>query len=224
VVTRTVRGYAADALIASAEGADLLVVGARGRGGLPGLLLGSASLTCAQRAPCPVAVVPANPAIDPGRRGRLEPGPVVVGVASPSTAGPALEFAAGEASLRGTGMVAVHAVHWPPLGTELIRPDEDDLVAWGTQLLAQTVASIRESGPQVQIEQRVIPGHPVEVLQREANGAGLLVVGRQGRGRLAGMIMGSVSLHLLTHARRPTVVVTHPGLSRAGETAEQGTA
>jgi nucleotide-binding universal stress UspA family protein len=48
----------AEALIESARGADLLVVGSRGLGGFRGLLLGSVGQHVAQHAPCPVAIVP----------------------------------------------------------------------------------------------------------------------------------------------------------------------
>ncbi|MGI9623133.1 MAG: universal stress protein [Acidimicrobiales bacterium] len=51
------RGRAADILIEAAQGADMLVVGSRGRGGFRGLLLGSVSQRIAHHGDCPVVIV-----------------------------------------------------------------------------------------------------------------------------------------------------------------------
>lgn len=47
----------AQALLDVSEGADLLVVGSRGRGGFTSALLGSVSLHCVHHATCPVVVM-----------------------------------------------------------------------------------------------------------------------------------------------------------------------
>ena len=53
----TVTGQPADALLANAADADLIVVGRRGLGGFKSLLLGSVSQQVVHHASCPVVVV-----------------------------------------------------------------------------------------------------------------------------------------------------------------------
>ena len=60
VHTLALAGDPAKVLVEMAKGADLLVVGSRGRGGFVGLLLGSVSRYCTMHAPCPVCVIPAR--------------------------------------------------------------------------------------------------------------------------------------------------------------------
>ena len=67
---RVVEGAPAAGLVDEARGADLLVVGSRGHGGFPGLLLGAVSQQCAQHAACPVVLVH-----KPEKKSRSEVGP-----------------------------------------------------------------------------------------------------------------------------------------------------
>ncbi|MBQ0865123.1 universal stress protein [Streptomyces smyrnaeus] len=60
VTPRLVQEYTRQALIAASEESQLLVVGARGRGGFTGLLLGSVSQAVLHHADCPVAIVRAD--------------------------------------------------------------------------------------------------------------------------------------------------------------------
>jgi nucleotide-binding universal stress UspA family protein len=54
---RVVEGQAGRVLVDAAGGADLLVVGSRGHGGLAEALLGSVGQYCVHHAPCPVLIM-----------------------------------------------------------------------------------------------------------------------------------------------------------------------
>jgi nucleotide-binding universal stress UspA family protein len=57
VQPKLVEAPAVEALISASAGADLLVVGSRGHGGVAGVLLGSVSAACAEYADAPVLVL-----------------------------------------------------------------------------------------------------------------------------------------------------------------------
>jgi nucleotide-binding universal stress UspA family protein len=58
VTVRSVAGNPADVLLEAAEDVDMIVVGARGRGGFARLLVGSVSSQLVYHSPCPIVVVP----------------------------------------------------------------------------------------------------------------------------------------------------------------------
>jgi nucleotide-binding universal stress UspA family protein len=61
VETKIAYGHPAQVLLDESSGADLLVVGHRGRGAFTGMLVGSVSTHCVTHATCPVVVVRSRP-------------------------------------------------------------------------------------------------------------------------------------------------------------------
>ena len=57
------------------------------------------------------------------------------------------------------------------------------------------------------VQAQVAYGHPALVLVEESQHADLLVVGNRGHGAFTGMLVGSVSIHCVTNAACPVVVV-----------------
>ncbi|MFG3441123.1 universal stress protein [Nonomuraea sp. NPDC047897] len=206
VTTEIVSIGAAEGLLRAAEGAQLLVVGNRGRGGFAELLLGSVSRQVATRAPCPVAVIRQPPARDSGV--------IVVGVTGRPGQESLLDFAFHEAALRRAVLRAVHA--WTHPGTVTpwtVDPPVYDIEAVGQDealLLAQVLAGWREKFPDVELVQHVVHAHPGKALAEASAEADLVVVGAShGPARaLLGGLGGTVHA-VLHHARAPVVVVPH---------------
>ncbi|HKU11815.1 universal stress protein [Sinomonas sp.] len=62
----------------------------------------------------------------------------------------------------------------------------------------------------VPIQTLVGHGSPARVLIEAADGADVVVVGSRGLSGLAGLLLGSVSAHLVHHCPCPVVVIRHP--------------
>lgn len=190
------------ALVSAAEGAALLVVGARGLGGFRGLLLGSVSQHCLHHATCPVAVIREQD-------GAPHTGPrrIVVGLDASDTARRALHWAQAAARRRGATTTVVHTWHLPyaagyPMAGAVLDPAviESDAQATLDQLLAGEHFDLP-------VEKVVTMGSPASAILDAARGADLIVVGSRGLGGFRGMLLGSTSTQLAHHATCPVVVV-----------------
>ncbi|PVZ06311.1 universal stress protein [Actinomycetospora cinnamomea] len=208
-------GSPAPVLADAARGAELLVVGHRGRGMVGRAVLGSTGVRLLALAPCPVLVV--RP------RAAGPDGPVVVGIDRSENSAAALRYALADALRRRVDVVAVTGAA-PPPSTVGFRP-----------LPATTLTAVRESlRPRVEQFVGGVVGeygrrHPVpsiEVVVRaedptlavvdvaEQIAAPVVVVGRTGHGAFARWLLGSVAHGAVLRAPCPVVVV--PGDATPG--------
>ncbi|MFF2328798.1 MULTISPECIES: universal stress protein [unclassified Streptomyces] len=135
--------------------------------------------------------------------------PVVVGVDGSQGSLRALDWAAAEAARSALPLRLVHASLWERYeGTHAAsdtgRPTEE-IVA--EQLVATAQERARRVDPELSVVTSVQPEDPVAALVRESHEAALVVLGSRGRGRIAGMLLGSVSLALAGRSHCPVVVV-----------------
>ncbi|MBW0092176.1 universal stress protein [Pseudonocardia sp. KRD-184] len=144
--------------------------------------------------------------------------PVVAGVDGSEAARRAVEWAAAEASRRGAPLRLVTAFAWasdhvvghPGLGERY----REEMEAVARRDLAAAEALAAAAHVPVSTELRV--GFPIGTLADEARHAQLLVLGSRGRGGVAGLLLGSVSAALATHAECPVVVVREEAPGAAG--------
>lgn len=201
-------GPPGDVLRQESEGASLLVVGARGRGGFPGLRLGSVAAQVASHAECPVVVVP-----EPDDTAGPPRGTVTVGVDGSEISKEALEFAFEFATTHDLEVTAVSVWQDPmmtfPEDSAWMLSDPAAVEDTEKQLLTESLAPWQEKYPGVSVTRRVLRGHPAGELVREAGGSDLLVVGSRGRGGFLGLLLGSVSRAAVHHAPCPVAVIRH---------------
>jgi nucleotide-binding universal stress UspA family protein len=135
-------------------------------------------------------------------------GDIVVGIDGSAESIAAVRWAADEATARGCSLVVVHvsdAVTTGPWSSsrslragirQLTQPLVDDGIA---------IAS--DAHPGLRVRGRAMIGTTVPVLMKLSDSAGLIVLGRQGRGALAAHLIGSVPQRLMAHAHCPVVMV-----------------
>jgi nucleotide-binding universal stress UspA family protein len=211
VETGLLSGPVARAVARSGSEAFMLVVGARGAGGFPALILGSVSRYAAARAPCPIVVV--------RQETMAVHQEIAVGVRDPQDGIEALAFGFEEAAIRGADLVAVHAWSSPPSALHHSGEDEDTAARplHPEQAPAEAASSLeaaldewRNKYPDVQARHDVIRGHPADVLATYSARADLVVLGRhRSHGIRAGT--GSIRHAVLEHAHGPVAVVPSGG-------------
>lgn len=134
-------------------------------------------------------------------------GAVVVGVDGSEASLHALDWAADQARLEDRALTLVHAA---TLGT-VVGKDVDTrtisavLHAQGRAALQRAYARAEEHHVRI-VHSDLVMEDPRSVLLDASRRAHLVVVGSRGRGRVASLLLGSVSVALSQHARCPVVV------------------
>ncbi|NMM23383.1 MAG: universal stress protein [Phycicoccus sp.] len=176
----------------------LLVLGGRGDGGQPTFALGSTSAELGRRFHCPILVV--HDQGQPVEIRRFGPDSVVVvGIDFTAAVDAVLAVAAAEALIRGLPLVVVHA---------LPRGKDADRAAIG-EGWRKCREALREAPHPPGVPNRLVitQDDPVPALLHRVGHPDVLVVGAHGRGRLAGLVAGSVSRAVLDKMSCDVMVV-----------------
>jgi nucleotide-binding universal stress UspA family protein len=198
-----VDGMAVPTLLERSGSAWLVAVGTRGHGPVMGALVGSTSQHLTRYATCSVVVV--RPTHDERST------QVCVGVDGSTESLRALDFAL---ELAAASELSVRAIHSRADRWHLVHESSDDR---GHRILGDAmrddeaqvdaaVASAGERWPGVALTLERSHDRPVRALVDASGHAHLVVVGSRGRGGFEGLLLGSVSSGVVTHARCPVAV------------------
>jgi nucleotide-binding universal stress UspA family protein len=138
---------------------------------------------------------------------------IVVGLDGSHHSTNALEWALGEAGLRGAPLtvIAVNPIASDIFGLAAQHYPQDEQsraeVQKATQAQVDQVLSARAGERQVSVTVRAISGLPADELIKASAGADLLVLGARGTGGFGRLLMGSVSSQVTEHALCPVVIV-----------------
>ena len=193
-------GTPVSTLVDLSKEAQMVVVGCRGRGAVPRLLLGSVSSGLVHHAHCPVAVIHDEDPLMP----HPSTAPVLLGIDGSPASESATAIAFEEADRRGVDLIAVHA--WQdtdaldlPIDWAVVKSQEE-------LALAERLAGWQERYPDVTVDRRLVHGGAARYLIEKSERAQLVVVGSHGRGGFAGMLLGSVSSAVVQGCRMPVIV------------------
>jgi nucleotide-binding universal stress UspA family protein len=137
---------------------------------------------------------------------------VVVGVDGSAESVSALKWAASYAAATGATITAVLSWHFPaaagiaPVGVAP-KPVSDEVRTQMQEALDKALTEVFGTSAPDNVQTKIDYGHPAAVLVDESQEADLLVVGHRGHGAFTGMLVGSVSMHCVTNAACPVVVV-----------------
>ncbi len=134
---------------------------------------------------------------------------IVVGVDGSPASVDALRWAARQAELTGYHLEAVTTWQFPTELDEIFFDDKSSAYSEPAERRlheALVEAGIDEQG----CTKSVLKGHSAAVLVERSADAELLVVGSRGHGGFTGLLLGSVSSSVMSHAVCPVVVVRHP--------------
>jgi nucleotide-binding universal stress UspA family protein len=134
---------------------------------------------------------------------------IIVGTDGTDCGKAAVEWAAGEARRRGLSLRIVHTFEWEWSGARYNVGGEYHDIARGLAeaITATAVDQARAVAPGIEVEGDTLIGSPAPRLLSLADAAELMVVGSRGRGGFAGLLLGSVSRRVATHASCAVVVV-----------------
>lgn len=132
---------------------------------------------------------------------------IVVGFDGSASATDALSWAARQAELTSASIEVVVCWESPSsYGWAVPIPDDFDPEGDIRKTLDSALSPVRSAHAAVNVEARVVHGHPAPTLVEASKDAELLVVGSRGHGEFVGMVIGSVSEYCAAHARCPVLV------------------
>jgi nucleotide-binding universal stress UspA family protein len=83
----------------------------------------------------------------------------------------------------------------------------DEVRAQVQEVLDRALTQVFGTSTPCDVQTKIAYGHPAQLLVKESGEADLLVVGHRGHGAFTGMMVGSVSMHCVSCAACPVVVV-----------------